>query len=272
MNKKFSWRSFISFGLTYTIFILLISGVMLYMSPPGRYAHWVNWEIWGFSKESWQAIHTVFSYTFVILSVFHLFTINWKVFLSYFKKKSTAGFNKKWEFISSTALVLIFFFGIIYAVQPFQAVMDFGEYLTESWEKAEERAPVPHAELLTLNELAHQLDMPSSDEFVKKLENHNLIFENTHTQTLQEIAKNNHTTPQEIYEQITKLEVNQRQGSGIGRKTLEDFALEVEKSVEEILTILKNNNITAEKGQTLRNIGDNNNIPPRDIYDLFKKE
>jgi len=58
------------------------------MSPPGRYAHWVNWEIWGFSKESWQAIHTVFSYTFVILSVFHLFTINWKVFLSYFKKKS----------------------------------------------------------------------------------------------------------------------------------------------------------------------------------------
>jgi hypothetical protein len=76
MKNKFSWKAFISFGLTYSFIIIIVSGVMLYMSPPGRYAHWVNWKILGFTKEGWQAIHTVFSYTFVILSIFHLFSIN----------------------------------------------------------------------------------------------------------------------------------------------------------------------------------------------------
>ena len=133
MNKKFNWRAFISFGLTYAFFIILVSGIMLYMSPPGRYAHWVNWKILGFTKEGWQAIHTIFSYTFVILSVFHLFTVNWKVFLSYLKSKAKTGLNRKREFFISTALVLLFFFGVIFSVPPFKSVMDFGEYLTESW-------------------------------------------------------------------------------------------------------------------------------------------
>lgn len=42
MKRKFRWRAFISFGLTYIILVLLISGIVLFMAPPGRYAHWVK--------------------------------------------------------------------------------------------------------------------------------------------------------------------------------------------------------------------------------------
>jgi len=108
MKKKFSWKAFISFGLTYSFIIILVSGIMLYMSPPGRYAHWVNWKMFGLTKEGWQAIHTVFSYTFVILSIFHLFTINWKSFLSYFKGKTQNGINKKRELYLSSAYTSLF--------------------------------------------------------------------------------------------------------------------------------------------------------------------
>ena len=142
---------------------------MLYASPPGRYAHWVNWTILGFTKEGWQAIHTVFSYTFVILSVFHLFTINWKAFLSYLKSKTKTGLNKKWEFYLSTLLTLVFFFGTIYSIPPFKSVIDLGEHLTASWEKVEEEPPIPHAELLTLTELAEQLKLSSVEEITRKL-------------------------------------------------------------------------------------------------------
>ena len=35
------------------------------------------------------------------------------------------------------------------------------------------------------------------------------------------------------------------------------------------MKILKENKIKAEPGQTLREIADINNIPPRDIFELF---
>lgn len=240
------------------------------MSPPGRYAHWVNWKILGFTKEGWQALHTVFSYTFVILSIFHLFTINWKAFISYLKTKKQTGLNKKREFYISTLLVLLFFFGIVYSIPPFKSVMDFGEYLTASWEQVEEEPPIPHAELLTLIELAEQMKLSSVDEITRKLTMHEIKFDNT-GQTLQELAQINATTPLEIYTQISKKPEPERQGSGIGRKTIDVFASEVGKSADEVMKILQENGIEAEKGQTLRNIGDNNNIPPRDIFELFSK-
>lgn len=240
------------------------------MSPPGRYAHWVNWKIFFFTKEGWQALHTVFSYTFVILSIFHLFTINWKAFISYLKTKKQTGLNKKREFYISTLLVLLFFFGIVYSIPPFKSVMDFGEYLTASWEQVEEEPPIPHAELLTLIELAEQMKLSSVDEITRKLTMHEIKFDNT-GQTLQELAQINATTPLEIYTQISKKPEPERQGSGIGRKTIDVFASEVGKSADEVMKILQENGIEAEKGQTLRNIGDNNNIPPRDIFELFSK-
>ena len=271
MNGKFSWRAFISFGLSYVMLVLLVSGFILYVSPPGRYAHWVNWSLWGMTKEEWQAIHTVFSLSFIVLSVFHLFSANWRAFIYYFRSKRGKGFNKKFEFLFSTLLVVFLFFGTFFSLPPFENVMILGEDLTNSWEKVEERAPVPHAELLTLAELSEQLKLESPDELTRKLDNHQIKYEDIHTQTLEEMAAANSTTPAELYEIVSKKAGNSIQGSGVGRKTLEDFAIEMNKNIDDLLRILEENQIEAQKGQTLRTIGENNDIPPRDIYDLISK-
>lgn len=271
MNKKFSWRAFISFALTYIMVILLLSGIMLYVSPPGRYAHWVNWTLWGFTKEGWQGIHIIFSVGFILLSVLHLLWINWKAFVSYLKSKSSAGFNKKRELIASTVLIFVFFFGTIYGVPPFKNILDLGEHFTDSWEKVEERAPVPHAEQLSLAELSLQMNLSSVDEISRKLKAHGIVFENVDVQTLQEIADVNNTTPIDIYTIISKQAANQKQGSGIGRKTLEDFAVELGKSVDEVIAILKENNIDAKPTETLRTIAEKNDLSPRNVYKLFSE-
>lgn len=271
MSRKFSWRAFISFGLTYMMLILLISGFILYVSPPGRYAHWVNWKLWGMTKEEWQAIHTVFSLGFIMLSIFHLFSANWKAFIYYFKSKASSGFNKKFEFLFATLLIGGVFMGTFFSVPPFENVMTLGENLTNSWEQTEERAPVPHAELLTLTELSFQLKLDSVQQITAKLDNHQIKYENTSTETLQEIAVANQMTPAEVYQILSKNPANSMQGSGVGRKTIEDFSLELNKSVDEILQILEANHIKAEKEQTLRTIGENNNLAPRDVYDLISK-
>lgn len=271
MKKRFSWRAFISFGLVYTIAILLVSGTVLYIAPPGRYAHWVNWKIWGLTKEGWQALHTIFSYTFIILSIFHLFTVNWNVFLSYLKSKMQNGISRKRELIFSSSLMVIFFFGVIYSVPPFKSVMDLSTYFTDSWEKTEETPPVPHAELLTLTELSEQMKLPSVEGIVTKLISHGIVFETINKQTLRDIAAKNNMTPMEIYNLIKPAPEGLRPGSGIGKKTIEEFATEIGKTPEEVMQILKDNNIEARKGETLKEIGENNNISPRDIYDLIKK-
>ena len=290
MEKKFSWKVFISFSLTYLFIILLVSGIVLYMSPSGRYAHWVDWKILGFTKEGWQALHIIFSFTFVILSVFHLFVINWKSFLTYLKSKKRKGINKNREFYWSTILTVVFFFGIIFSIPPFKYVIDFGEYLNQSWEQVEDEPPIPHAELLTLNELAEQLDYSSVDEITRKLKIHEIKFDNTNEQTLQEIAHLNESTPIEIYEQITQKGGSslgrgidrqggqgrgqgggQGGGGGIGRKTIENFAADVGLNADEVIKVLSEHNIEAKKGQTLRDIGENNNIEPRNIYGFFEK-
>ena len=224
-----------------------------------------------FTKEGWQALHTVFSIAFVVLSIFHLFTVNWKAFLSYLKIKKQNGLNKKREFYWSTTLVLLFFLGIAFSVPPFQTIMNLGEYFTESWEKVEEEPPIPHAELLTLVEMAEQMKLTSVDEITQKLILNKINFDNIN-QNLLELAAINNTTPLEIYQLISKNPETEKQGSGIGRKTIEEFASELNRKIDDVIQILQENNIKAEKGQTLREIGENNDIPPRHIFNLISAE
>ncbi len=271
MNRKFSWKAFISFGLVYMMVVLLVSGFILYVSPPGRYAHWVSWKLWGMTKEEWQAVHTVFSLAFIILSVLHLFSANWKTFVYYIRSKASTGFNKKLEFMFATLLIALVFAGTFFSIPPFENVMELGEDLTNSWEKVEERAPVPHAELLTLAELSFQLKMDSMELLTGKLDNHKIIYENATNQTLEQIAEANKMTPVELYEIISKQAENEKQGSGVGRKTIDEFALELNTSVDALLQTLAANNIIAEAGQTLKTIGENNQVAPREVYELISK-
>jgi hypothetical protein len=271
MKNKFSWRAFISFSLTWAFFILIITGIILYIAPPGRYANWVTWKIFSLRKSEWQALHTIFSFTFVILSVLHLFVINWKVFWNYLKTKAKNGVNKKRELIISSMIILTFCIGILFSIPPFSSVMLLGENLKGSWEKTEMEPPVPHAELLTLSEIAQELKYTSANEITFKLKNHGIVFKDT-LQSLQEIAVLNKKTPNEIYSLISKNSGSGRQGAGIGRKTIGEFAAEINKSEEEVLKIFANKGIKADKGQTLKQIGDNNNIPPRDLYEMISKK
>lgn len=268
-SNKFSWRAFISFGLLFSFVIIFITGIILYIAPPGRVAHWVNWQLFGFSKEDWQAIHTVFSYVFAILSIFHLFTINWKVFLSYLKSKAGKGLSKKKEFYLSSILTVLIFVGIIYSIPPFSSVMVFGEYMTESWESEETEPPIPHAELLTLIELSEQLEEVSIDKIINKLHVKQIKF-NSIDENLTEIGLINNMPPIEIYKIIISKSLTGMAGSGMGRKTLEEFANEYNKDLNKLLDILSKNGIKANKDQTLKDIASENDKAAKDIYVLIK--
>lgn len=276
-NKKFNWKSFISFTLFISFFIIVITGVALYLAPPGRVAKWVNWEFMGFTKDQWQAQHTLFTLLFLLTSVFHIFSMNWKVFLSYLKKKATAKRQGKIkELIVGFILVTVVFLGTHFKLLPFQGVMDFGEHLTESWERKEQRAPVPHTESLSINEVSAQLLDISPGEIVEKLINNQIRVKST-GQTLKQIGEDNNLSPFELYKMIsfgvkkkTKAVDSLREGSGIGRKTLEEVGEILGRPVDELVSILQEKGILAAPGEAIKEIAARAKRTPFEIVGFFK--
>jgi hypothetical protein len=276
MKQKFFWKSFVSFSLAWSFLIIFISGIVLYIAPPGRVANWTIWTLFGFSKAGWQAIHTIFSYTFVILSVFHLFTINWKIFWHYFTSKAVTGLNKQKELLVSLVLIAVVFLGTYFNTQPFKAVIDFGEWTTESWETKDEQAPIPHAEALTIRELSAKYVQISADSILLVIHQKGLMADSV-GQTIKEISELNNLTPAKLYSIIIpnssngsiKTE-NKSQFQGFGRKTMEEVAKELGKDVNTLIGILKKNGIDANPTDKLKEIAENAGKTPMEIMEIIK--
>ncbi len=173
-KKGFNLRSFTSFALVISTLVMSWSGFILYVAPPGRIANWGTWKLMLFTKTEWQALHTIFSYLFFILVIIHLFFVNWKTFLTYFKSKLKAGLNRKWELGTATLLTVIIFIGTLRSWTPFAPVMTLGETLKESWEGNFQSPPVLHMEIYTLDQLAVMFDSIPSADIINTLRENNI--------------------------------------------------------------------------------------------------
>ena len=272
MKKSFSWRVFISFGLFIALLMMLVSGVILYISPPGRVANWTDWRMIGLTKRGWQNQHIIFGFSFLILSLFHLFFINWKAFLSYLKSKTSEGLKSPGELLTIIMLSSLFVIGTYYGIQPFSAVIKFGDAISSSWERQEKQAPVPHAELMTLTQLAEQPGLGGDPAALKtKLEKAGLNV-TSQDQTLAEIATLNGKTAEEVYEFIapTKTEKHKIQGQGFGKKTLQEIADEGGVSSTSLQLALRQKGIDAKLDSPLKSIAENNKIEMSELRKILE--
>ena len=161
-RRRFSMRGFTSLLLTLSMAVMVFAGIMLYLTPRGRVANWTDWTLVGLGKEQWAALHMNASLLFVIVAVLHL-VLNWSIFFSYLKKKTAAGLHMKKELALATLIALVCVAGTITELPPFGAVAALNEDIKDYWELRAVRAPVPHADELTLEEFAAQVNLPVSD-------------------------------------------------------------------------------------------------------------
>lgn len=266
-NKTFSWRIFISLGLTTSFLMLLASGIVLFIAPPGRVANWTGWQILGLSKSSWQDQHTLFGLAFAVLSVFHLFVINWKAFFGYLKSKASKGLSHPVELSLILALTLLFGVGTALHLQPFSSVTALGEKLKGGWEAGTTEPPVPHAETMTLEELALQPSVGrSAPEILEALRAAGLEAAST-TETLGDIARRSGITASEAYRLVMPegKRVEKVEKAGFGRKTLRAVAEEHGVSPESLRLALGMRGIQATEGETMRQVAESNGIGVPDL-------
>ncbi|MBN1279957.1 MAG: DUF4405 domain-containing protein [Chlorobium sp.] len=272
MKKKFSWRIFISFALLLSFLMLLVSGVILYIAPPGRVANWTDWRMLGLTKTGWSNQHAIFGFAFAILSIFHLFFINWKAFLSYLKTKTAQGLKSPAELFSSIFLALLCGFGTFYAIQPFEAIIDFGNNVSASWEKRESQPPVPHAETMTLVELARQPGLGGDADALKsRLEQAGFTVGSVE-ETLGDIAVANRTTAEKLYKHIAPAQQGNTRlpAEGFGRKTLQEIADSASVSPTSLQLALRQKGVEAEASMTMKTIAEKNGIDMKQLRTMIE--
>ena len=271
-GKKFSWRAFTSLYMTFSFLVMIISGIILYLAPAGRIAKWTHIYILGLEKEQWQAIHTIFTFIFVIAGGFHLW-YNWKPFMSYLRNKWHSTITLRKELYVSTIFTVFIFTFTLLSLPPFSTVMDWGEALTESWESEETEPPVPHAEAMTFNELAQTINKPV-ESLIASLKAQNIIVKED--EVVKDAAGRYNLSPMELFKkmQTTKARTadSPYAGSGLGRKTLQEVCQTLNINLEDALNRLADNGIEADAQTKLKDIAKAYDKKPIDIMEMINPQ
>jgi hypothetical protein len=203
MKKKFYWRSYVSISLLLSFLVIAVSGVILYLAPPGRVARWISWVMLGFNRGQWEDLHTLFSYLFIIFGLFHLFLFNWKLFFSYLRSRITRKINRKREIIFALATFLAIALFTLAKWPPVYSVMDLGNTISSGWAERRGAPPVPHAEEMTLNDLSKELFRSEPELVIGKLRELGFVVRDGN-QTLDSLAVQNETSPSELFRQLSE--------------------------------------------------------------------
>jgi len=254
-----------SLTMLLSMIVMTYTGIMLFITPPGRIANWANWELLGLSKEQYADLHSTFMVLFVVATLLHIY-YNWKPMTSYMKNtaKQMIVFTK--DMVIASVITIVFFIGAIYQITPFSTFLDFGTDIKESWEKQYGTAPYSHAELSSLKSFCKKVgvDLTKSEAILKK---NNIQYELE--KSLSQIAKENKVSPQFIY---NLLKTNfQKSGetiielTGLGKKQIKDVAQTLRITPKEFLEKLKKLGIEAKEDDKFKEIAESYDMSPMDI-------
>jgi hypothetical protein len=252
--NTFSWKAFISFYIVFSFVVLGLSGIVLYVAPPGRIANWSVWRLIAMTKAQWQAVHTIFSFIFLLAASVHIY-FNWKVLVAYVKSKLHDGIRMKRELAAAATVGLAIMIATVAGLPPFSTVMDAGDDIKNSWSVPTSEPPLPHAEELTIERLAETVKMPL-DRATENLQARGVTV-SAPDATLQQIATANGLTPQQVFQKMqsddAKPQVSMG-GGGWGRKTVEDICAQYAIPVDTAVSRLASAGFTATGKTTLKDL------------------
>lgn len=249
-KKRFKWRGVTTFMLILASAVEIISGVVLYITPPGRIANWTNWTFWGLNKHEWGAMHTIFGYLLLIIIAGHLY-YNWRVVVAFVWSRMRKTFNLKRELAVATVISLVVFLGTFWNLPPFSTVMNFGDKVKHSWESGAS----PRGRWKG-NSLASS-SIPSTVE----KENRSMGWKRNNT--LSPGLAYAETTP------YTKRGSPADRGTGFGRKTLETICSENHVPAQEGLSRLRNQGIEASATDRIRDLANRSGKRPSEIIQVI---
>ena len=272
-SSAFSGRGFTSVATGLCFVALAVTGIVLFVTPPWRIAYWTGWRLFGLGKDQWANLHIWFALLFVILSGFHIW-LNWRSLLGYFKSSVTRHFALRREWTLALVLCGGIAVGALAEVPPFSSLIAWDETIKHSWGKSSERAPIPHAELLSLRELAHEAGV-DMETVVTRLKAAGVVVDSPES-IVGDVADEHGMPPIQLY----KLAIREGQqgnngqtgiGGGLGRKTLRQFCSDEGLDLAVSLEGLRAAGLQADAEMTLRDIATGGGLRPPDLLAILRE-
>ncbi len=284
-KHRFQWRAFVSVTSMLSFLGMSVTGVVLFVTPPGRIAHWTSWTLSGLTKDQWGALHIWFSLVFLVTAAFHLY-LNWKPLIAYFRNRARRTFALRWEWVLSLALCALVLVGTLGEVIPFSNVLALNERIKHRWDRPAQRAPVPHAELMTLNEVAEKVKGLDVETMIHNLQESGIEVKSSDA-IVGELAQQNDVTPHRLYATATgegrgvrggggnrhfSDGSSRRGGFGIGRLTLRQYCDQEQLDVEAAIAKLKGSDLEATPNTLIREIAADSGLHPSAIRNLLGRQ
>ena len=271
--RRFKWQIFISFNLLFTFLVMLVSGIILYFKPEGSVARWLSWEIWGLTKSGWEALHTVFSFLFLIFAVIHILKINYTIIKLYFlnsRRKSTIR-----ELSVALLISVVFLIGTVYNIPPFHSIFKAGNYLSDSWTNQVEIKHEAIEVKQTMREVAFEMGLDES-KLLSMLEN-KYGYNVSLSKSLQQNAAQNDLTPYELYNHIRsgkKSLIKDQTDKVFGNITLEEMAAILDIQTSRLITATKDLHAIEDINQktTIEYIAQKTDQPPEDVKESIVRQ
>ncbi|MCF7973423.1 MAG: DUF4405 domain-containing protein [Phycisphaerae bacterium] len=282
-QTRFNWRGFTSITTALSFLGLACTGVVLFFMPPGRIANWTGWTCAGLTKHQWGGLHIWFGILFAVICIIHAI-YNWKCLLNYFKDKTRQHFALRWEWALALALCGLLLMGTIRDTTPFSTLLAWQESVKSSYDRLPAQAPIAHAELLTLDQLAKQIDGVEAAGLETNLEANSITLTSPE-ETIGELAQRYGKTPSEIYQLAlgntsttqTHLGGQGRGGYGgggggqrFGQMTLKDFCEQAGLDMVTAMEKLNQAGCTASDSMTMRDIASTAGLHPSELRSLLE--
>jgi hypothetical protein len=265
---RFRWRAFVTLYVTLSFLLLAVSGIVLYLAPHGRVAHWTHWTFGGLNRQSWQALHTVLALLFVLAGAVHLY-FNWRVLWSYLRSGLATGVHLRREIALASAATVVVVALTLWGLPPFATVMELGERAKGSWSISGGEPPVPHAELLTLARLATATQIPL-DRLLADIEAAGFEGASPRT-TLADLSEASGRTPDQIW---TRLQGSHEvrdipKRGGYGSKTVREVCAQLDVDLKLGLERLRARGIEANAESPMRTLARRHGRRPHDLVEIL---
>ncbi len=203
-DRPFINRILISLVTALSFVTMSLSGIAAFIVPQGKVAFWTNWTFLGLSKTQWGNIHITTSVLFLIAGIWHIW-YNWTPLMQYLKGipgRMTASIR---DLVVAILVTAFFTIGAVTKTQPLNYILNFNNWVKESWVKTPaDDPPFGHAELLSLKGFCKKMYIDTV-EALRELRQAGITVTDENV-TVDQIARNNRLTPANVYQVIKKLE------------------------------------------------------------------
>lgn len=255
-SSTFHSRALVSVLTGFAFLLLVLSGAVLFLAPPGRVANWTNWSMIGLTKSQWGGVHIWFAIVFLAGSAVHII-YNLRPLFGYFKNRATRRVDLRREWLIAGGICAVVFVGTLTKAAPFEGLLAWNEDFKQSWERPAERAPIPHAELLTFSGLAEKgnVDLAAA---TRRLAARGITGFTPDT-IVQHIAERAKLSAKEIFDIMVTPSTQagdhaKGAGGGAGWKTLAQLCADENLDLAKALSRLKASGYKATEQLTLREI------------------